>query len=474
MPSAVSAALGENDAGDSFGQSIAVGDFNRDGYDDFAVGAPGDVGRSGSSKGAIYIFRGSATGITPWQRLDQGGMSDSDGGRLGLGWSLASGDFDGDGFDDLAAGSPTESSGDILESGAVYTYKGGPGGLSAWLRLDQEFKGPNGIALGGNETRDYFGWSLTVGDFDGNLKDDLAVGAPSESPGDQPNSGVVFLFDGTANWLVPRKVLDQRPLGGNESGDRFGESLAVGDFNHDDFHDLAVGAPLEAPGGDPSSGAVFVFHGSLGSLSPWKVLTQAGLDQNESDDQFGYSLAAGDLDGDRMDDLAVGAPRETLGNGPSSGFVYIFRGSSAGPTAWKGLGQAGLSANEEFDRFSIALTIGDFDGDALEDLAAGAPNIRYVYGIDTDPNSNPVFLFRGSKDGPRPWKWLDQAGLEMNELGDWFGVALASGDFNNDDRDDLAVGAHYDAPCTDPPSGVVYIYQGANNPTAWLPISQEM
>ena len=100
-----------------------------------------------------------------------------------------------------------------------------------------------------------------------------------------------------------------------------------------------MGAPGESPGSDPKSGWVFVYKGSSSGPTGWKGLGQSGLGANEKNDEFGTSLAAGDFNGDGKDDLAVGAPGESPGSDPKSGFIFVYNGKSSGPSAWQGLDQ---------------------------------------------------------------------------------------------------------------------------------------
>ena len=234
-----------------------------------------------------------------------------------------------------------------------------------------------------------------------------------------------------------------RQLGMNESGDAYGARVAVGDFDGDGLMDLAIGAPGESPGSDPKSGWVFVYKGTPYGLTSWTSFGQRTLGVNENGDLFGQSLAAGDFDGDGIDDLAVGAPGESPGSKPRSGWVFLFKGSAQGLSPWKGFGQAGIGDDEQGDEFGTALAAGDFDGDGKDDLAVSAPGES----PGADPRSGYVFIFKGTSGaGLSAWSGFGQAGLGANENGDRFGHALAAGDFDGDGKDDLAVGAPGESP----------------------------
>ncbi|MGQ4647263.1 FG-GAP-like repeat-containing protein [Lyngbya aestuarii] len=259
-----------------------------------------------------------------------------------------------------------------------------------------------------------------MADFNNDGFDDLVVGAPGEAPGADPQSGYGFVFKGSATGLVASQGLDQAGLGANENGDKFGATLATGDFNNDGFDDLVVGAPGESPGADPQSGYAFVYKGSTNGLAASQGLDQAGLGANENGDKFGAALAVGDFNNDGFDDLVVGAPGEAPGADPQSGYAFVYKGSTTGLVASQGLSQAGLGANENGDLFGAALTVGDFNNDGFDDLAVGAPGEA----PGADPQSGYAFIFHGSVSGLVANQGLDQAGLGANENGDLFGAAL--------------------------------------------------
>ncbi len=450
--------LGSNEKGDRFTQAMATGDFNHDGIDDIAIGAPGEAPGSYPKSGAVYIYIGTESGgLRPWQSLLQSDLKPS-GYSLGVnekddrfGDSLAAGDFNRDGFDDLAIGAPGEAPGNDPKSGSVFLFKGGEDKLTAWISIEQQSLMANGYALGYNESDDRFGMALSVGDYNHDFIDDLAVGAPGEAPGEDPKSGAVYIFTGSRSaGLVAFDALTQKDLDKNTRGDLFGSSLATGDFDGDRVDDLAVGAPSK-----DYAGAVFTFKGSNAGLEPWERLKTF----NVKNSQFGFSLASGDFNGDSKDDLAVGGRLSWRQGDPETvyGLVSLYRGSSQKNSLlpWKVLDQSGLGKNERFDNFGWSLVAADLNHDHIDDLAVGAP----LESPGSDPQSGSVFLFEGkSGAGLSAWKGIDQAGFGLNEKGDFFGGSLAIGHFSDVSNNQLVIGALHEAAGAEPSSGWAFVY----------------
>lgn len=314
---------------DLFGSALGSGDFNNDGYDDLAIGAPGETINIASSAGALNIIYGSPIGLSQTyisnQFLFQGsaGLDEQPSQDDRFGSVLTSGDFDDDGYDDLAVGIPYESVLSCLpldpstcfsnsQAGAVEVIYGSTSGLSAIAREDQFWHQDRvgGEILGIIDSAEQFGFSVVTGDFNGDGYDDLGVGVPQDDGSIPGKAGAVNVIYGSPTGLsgnfVPNQYFTQNSPNVNEAeadSDRFGNSLAAGNYNGDGSDDLAIGIPGEDVNHDSiaDAGAVQVIYGSSEGLSPsgvgtgpeGQIWTQNSADVNDTSelgDLFGWSL----------------------------------------------------------------------------------------------------------------------------------------------------------------------------------------
>ncbi len=293
--------LDQSEKNDAFGQSVGAGDFNGDGFDDLVVSVFLEGVSGFYHAGAANVIYGSACGLvadpTCGNPDDQFFVQGSDGvkdtaeANDWFGRSPAAGDFNGDGFQDLALGAEKEDVGDVVDAGSVNVIYGSACGLQAdpvcGIADDQFFTQGNEGVQSSAETGDFMGRSVRAGDFNGDGFVDLAVSAFSENLGPVQDVGAVNVLYGSACGIQPN------PTCGNpddqfwtqdspgvqdvaEAGDELGKNMAPsGDFNGDGFADLAIGVHMEDVGTIPNAGMATVLYG--GALK--------GLQANSPDDQ---------------------------------------------------------------------------------------------------------------------------------------------------------------------------------------------
>ena len=409
---------GTAETGDGFGAAVAKGLFNDDDFFDVAVGVPGEAVGSDSEAGAVNVLYGSAAGLSAGPLVVQDNPEPVD----HFGASLAAGDFNGDGFFDLAAGAPGEDLGGTVDAGAVIVLFGSPGGITT--AGHQTLVQGSGIS-GAAETGDEFGHALATGLLAGDDLADLVVGSPSEDVGAATDAGAVNLLAGSAGGLVNGSLETQ---GNPESGDSFGASVTTGDFDQTAGDDVVVGAPAETVNGHPAAGAVSVFNGPPSGIGSERLLFQgtAGIPgSSEAGDAFGTVVAPTDANGIGQWDLAVGVPSETVGPDVQTGVVNLLAGSPTGPSG----GSLVLQNNpEDFDSFGQAIAGGfflhDFDNNGFFDLAVGAPQET----VGTHAAAGALSVFYASGGGvltPGPTFFQGMGGVGgVAESFDFFGAAM--------------------------------------------------
>ncbi|MFG2299780.1 FG-GAP repeat protein [Actinacidiphila glaucinigra] len=335
---------GTAEKNDHFGQSVASGDINGDGYADLVVGSPGEDIGTDTDAGSVTVVWGSRSGLSGATTVADPAPTAHD----RFGWSLAVADFSGDGKPDLAV---------AAEGTDVWVLRGGFSKASTAtaryaLKVPLKKDGLPRI-------------TLTSGDLDGDHIADLVVNGTGTATG----WPTVIAYRGAASGLG-------RPV--TLAG---GESVTTGDIDGDGYDDLVVGDPYAID--DTFGGAVRIHRGGPEGVpvEPSQTLTQAtpGIPgANEYGDAFGQSVGTGDIDGDGRDDLAVGVSDETIGKVVAAGDVLVLRGAPGGVMTSGVLslnqGTPGVpNSNEAVDRFGWAVLLKDVDGDRHADLTVAAP-----------------------------------------------------------------------------------------------------
>ncbi|MDK2972584.1 MAG: hypothetical protein PWP23_2339 [Candidatus Sumerlaeota bacterium] len=462
---------------------LALGDVNGDGYDDLIMGAPRASSFTTVESGGVYVrFAGdflfnSQVGTddgglyydmtTPpdistnristavvvedvFGRVPSGVQFIPERGGEAFGSAVASGDFDGDGFMDLAISAPAPFGSRI---GAVYLAYG-RADIGGIREIDLEIFDGFAFEISGREAGARFGEALLMADVDNDGYDDIIIGTPRHSSG-----GIVDVVYGTPGRGLSRTTIDALPTAHTRivtdtTEEYFGAALAAGKINGDSFLELVIGAP-RWPNASASRGRAVALNLAgtrpatidLAVASPYFVVQEIG---NQAG--LGASLAIGDIDGDTIPDLAVGAPLKNSGAGGTNvGVVYILSdpASSAGTVlSCPGDHRTSIVGINNSEFFGSTLAMVRYDKVVGEELIVAAPgsnNVQenateagavYVYRTGTVP---PGDLF--SEDLSIPW-----TKLTTTKAGFRLGTHIAAGQFDRQNELDLFISGDGDQP----------------------------
>ncbi len=430
-------------AGDRFGEALAVGDFDGDGFVDVLVGGP-DADAGGTALGAVYVSMGSSRGASTTMVRHTGASAGSETGSA----VVSLGDLDGDGTDDLAISSAGDD--------RAYVVYGGAG---VWSTAGELASIATSLVSDAGTGR--FGRGLAAaGDFDGDTVLDLVVGGAAGPS----NAGTVYMLLGTTtSWSgeVDVPAVAAVEISGSTHDASFGDqgTLGMGDFDGDGLSDLLLGEPGESSAG-ADSGRAYLFLGASGwsgavaAEDADTVFESAGA---TSAPALGSTVAdVGDLDHDGHTDLALGAVQRNSGGTTEAGAVYVYGGSSSAFAA-------SLDVSDASTRIDGVTTDGhagahlstrlDVNEDGVDDLVTGATGYR------GSATSGGLFVFYGEVGFGGGTLDLNNATIQIDGTSDGLDIGRAAGvgDIDSDGFPDIIVGV----PGADSDQGRASVFYGA-------------
>lgn len=437
-----------NDADDYAGITVSgAGDINNDGIDDLIIGATGSDLKGFFSVGEAYVIYGSRSLGTATPRLlttpapGEGFIiAGVDAGDALGGTVSGAGDFNNDGIDDLLVGAQGVGFNGLGGAGAAYLIYGGtniPTSTTTGPTFDvTTINGVNGFELRGNVNGHRVGSSVSaIGDFNGDGIDDVLIGGLGGRTKSTNWGEAYILFGSATSPANSNGTLLARNLDGSDgftmtaiqTDDNLWRTAAAGDVNNDGYADVIIGAWGADPNSNNEAGETYVVFGgptvgSTGTLPLSSLNGSNGFVINgiDAEDQSGWSVAsAGDVNGDGIADLIIGAQNADPDGRSAAGEAYVIFGrSSLGSSGSielsslngsNGFVLKGVNVDDNAG-YSVS-SAGDINGDGFDDVILGAPVGKFLN--DPDPGTGKSYVVFGNVPEPGSLAVLGMGSLAL-------------------------------------------------------------
>jgi len=354
-----------------FGWSLAVVDLNADGFDDLAVSAPTAGSGDAPYQGKVFVYYGDSLG--KGLLTDPAMVITAKEDYTNLGWSLASGDCDGDGHGDLITASPFAGAGGEQRGLVAVFVSSHDMPHEAQTSLDDA----QWVAFGEHDY-DWFGYHVACAD----MKDEgrfILVGAPSANRDTLQSTGTLYGFDISGTSLENGSALPRFSIAGISEFDKTASCFSFGDPFGTGQSVLAVSSPTQRANNNIQAGSVVLvpLDALQGEMRLDSVPRLAAFLGTEPFARLGCQTGFTDFNNDGIDDLWVTEPYRTTDAGVEAGVAYLWLGGSSFPT-----GSVANSAESAFwninglepqTLFGSAIAFPDFNGDGSMDVAMSAP-----------------------------------------------------------------------------------------------------